>query len=103
MYVNVFLSSRCQPLKSVRKPFFNVLNKAGISNFRFHDLRHTFASHYIMNGGDMLSLKEILGHSNMRMVERYAHLASAHKHRQINNLQDKFSICQLFASSKKTA
>ena len=57
-----------------------------IKNFRFHDLRHTFASHFILCGGDLLTLKEILGHSSMRMVERYADLASAHKRKQVNNL-----------------
>lgn len=100
----VFLDSYGKnPLQSVRKPFINALKKAGISDFRFHDLRHTFASHYIMSGGDMLSLKEILGHSTMKMVERYAHLASAHKHRQINNLKGKFSICHPNATAKKIA
>ncbi|MBN1472388.1 MAG: tyrosine-type recombinase/integrase [Syntrophaceae bacterium] len=79
------------------------LTRAWITDFRFHDLRHTFASHYIMSGGDMLSLKEILGHSNMKIVKRYTHLASAHKHRQINNLKGKFSICHPNATARKTA
>lgn len=88
----VFLGTREKPLKSVRKPFVKALERAEINDFRFHDLRHTFASHFVMNGGDLLSLKEILGHSNMKMVERYTHLASAHKRKQINNLNGKFSI-----------
>lgn len=80
-----------KPLKSVRKPFQTALRKAGISNFRWHDLRHTFASHFIMNGGDPLTLKEILGNSSIRMVERYAHLKGGHKKRQISNLNGLFS------------
>ena len=40
-----------------------------------HVLRHTFASHFVMNVGDLLQLKEILGHSTMTMTLRYAHLA----------------------------
>ena len=100
----VFLDSRGKkPMVCVRKGFVNALERAGITDFRFHDLRHTFASHFIMNGGDPLTLKEILGHSTMKMVERYTHLASAHKLRQVNNLNRKFSICQLFASKGKTA
>lgn len=95
----VFLGIRGIPLKSVRKPFTKALKKTGIKDFKFHDLRHTFASHYVMSGGDLMSLKEILGHSNMKMVERYTHLASSHKHRQINNLKNKFTICHLFATS----
>ena len=67
------------PLKSVEQPFTKALNKAGIEDFKFHDLRHTFASHYVMNGTDFLAFKEILGYSNSKIVERYAHLASAHK------------------------
>ena len=46
-----------------------------IENFRFHDLRHTFASWYMMNGGDLYELAKILGHANIKMTERYAKLA----------------------------
>ncbi len=42
---------------------------------RFHDLRHTFASHWVSKGGDIFKLMKILGHSSIRMTERYAHLA----------------------------
>ena len=72
----VFLSSKNKRLKSVRKPFQQALKETGILDFRFHDLRHTFASHFVMNGGDLLPLKEILGHHSIAMVERYAHLAA---------------------------
>jgi integrase len=97
----VFLSLRKGQLKSVRKPFEAALKRAGIGNFRFHDLRHTFASHFVMNGGDLLTLKEILGHSSLRMVERYAHLAEGHKHMQVNNLSGKFTNCHPIATSTK--
>ena len=97
----VFLSNHTKPLKSVRTAFQLALKKAGILDFRFHDLRHTFASHFVMNGGDLLTLKEILGHSSMKMVERYIHLAAAHKRRQINNINGMFSICHPIATSKK--
>lgn len=43
-----------------------------------HVLRHTFASHFIMNGGGILALKEILGHSSLTMTMRYAHLSPSH-------------------------
>ena len=45
-----------------------------------------------MNGGDLLALKELLGHICMRMVERYSHLAAVYKRKQINNLIGKFTI-----------
>ena len=58
--------------------FDDLLERAGIREFRFHDLRHTFASWYMMNGGDLYELAKILGHSNIKMTERYAKLGRAH-------------------------
>lgn len=48
--------------------------KAGIVDFTFHDLRHTFASWYVQRGGDMYRLQQILGHKGPAMTQRYAHL-----------------------------
>ena len=62
----------------VEGSFEDLLNRAKIENFRFHDLRHTFASWYMMNGGDLYELAKILGHSNIKMTERYAKLARQH-------------------------
>jgi integrase len=58
--------------------FDGLLGRAGIRDFRFHDLRHTFASWYMMNGGDLYELAKILGHSNIKMTERYAKLGREH-------------------------
>ena len=62
----------------VDKSFGTILELAGIEDFRFHDLRHTFASWYMMNGGDLYELAKILGHANIKMTERYAKLAKSH-------------------------
>jgi integrase len=62
----------------VEGSFVDLLERAKIENFRFHDLRHTFASWYMMNGGDLYELAKILGHSNIKMTERYAKLARKH-------------------------
>ena len=97
----VFIGTRGKPLLSVKKPFSTALRKAGITDFKFPDLRHTFASHFVMNGGDLLALKDILGHSSLKMVMRYAHLASAHKRKLLNNLSGKFSDCHPIATSNK--
>jgi len=94
----VFIGERGRPLLTVKRPFETALRKSGIRDFRFHDLRHTFASYFIMNGGDLLALKEILGHSTLKMVERYAHLASSHKRRQVNNMKGIFADCHLFVT-----
>jgi len=94
----VFLSSQGKRPRHIRTPFKNAVTKADIKDFRFHDLRHALASHYVMSGGDLISLKEILGHSTLKMVERYSHLASAYKRKMINNLNRKFTHYELFAT-----
>ncbi len=52
-----------------------MLEMAGIQDFRFHDLRHKFASWYMMNGGDLYELRQTTG---SRQTERYAKLAKQH-------------------------
>lgn len=64
-----------------RKTFERVIDKAGIElpdGQCTHVLRHTFASHFMMNGGNILVLKEILGHSDIKMTMIYAHFAPTH-------------------------
>lgn len=51
--------------------------EAGVRKIRFHDLRHTYASHFVMNKGDLFHLKEILGHSDIMTTQRYAHLSKS--------------------------
>lgn len=61
--------------------FRDGVEKAGLTLPRgqlTHVLRHTFASHFIMNGGNILVLQKILGHSSLTMTMRYAHLAPEH-------------------------
>jgi integrase len=61
------------------RDFSRFLKLAGIKeHFRFHDLRHSFASHFMMNGGNIYDLQKILGHSSLEMTQRYAHLAPEH-------------------------
>jgi len=61
--------------------FRRALDKSGIalpSGQSAHALRHTFASHFVMNGGDILSPQKILGHSSIVMRMRYSHLSGDH-------------------------
>ena len=62
----------------VTKRFKEACVDAKVSPIRFHDLRHTFASWYMMCGGDLYELSKLLGHSNIKMTERYAKLAREH-------------------------
>lgn len=75
------------PNPATRKPYrrdadtawINALRKAGLSDVHFHDLRHTTASHLRMQGVDLLTLQELLGHKDGRMTKRYAHADAAHR------------------------
>ncbi|MFC1556724.1 tyrosine-type recombinase/integrase [candidate division KSB1 bacterium] len=60
-----------------------------LPKIRFHDLRHTFASNFIMSGGNILSLNKILGHSDLKMTMRYAHLAPDYLEGEIERLNYK--------------
>ena len=66
----------------------------GYGNFRFHDLRHTFASWYMMNGGDLYALAKILGHANIKMTERYAKLAKQHIARTGNTAREMWRMME---------
>lgn len=68
------------------------LKRAGINNFRWHDLRHTWASYHVMNGTSLLELKELGCWSSLRMVERYAHLNSDHLQRVCGNLDNVYNL-----------
>lgn len=63
----------------IKKPFQRVLKKAGIEDFRWHDLRHTFASHLVMAGVNIKAVQELLGHQSITTTIRYAHLSQENK------------------------
>ena len=64
---------------NVRKAFEGARKRARITDFRFHDLRHTFASHLVTAGVDLKTVQELLGHKSFEMTLRYAHLSPEHK------------------------
>jgi len=71
------------PYRDIRDGFKNALKRAGIRHLRFHDLRHTFASHLVMAGVDLKSVQELLGHRTFDMTLRYSHLSPDHKRKAV--------------------
>src|SRR6266480_1934991 len=82
----VFSSSSGGHIVDVRTGFLNSGKRAGITDLHFHDLRHTFASQFVMAGGDFYILKEILGHKSITMTQRYAHLSPTYKIKAIDRM-----------------
>lgn len=89
----VFLNDEGKKYKDVRTAFRNALKRAKLStDFRFHDLRHTFASQMVMAGIDLATVREILGHSNIKTTMRYAHLSPVHKREALEILGSRIQV-----------
>lgn len=84
----VFCDKDGKPFGNVRRSFENAVRKAGLDGLRFHDLRHTFATRLVMKGGDIASVKELLGHKSYRMTFRYSHPTPEHKKRVVGLLDE---------------
>ena len=78
--------------QDVKRSFNTACKKAGILDFVFHSLRHTFASHLVMNGVDLTTVSRLMGHKSLTMTLRYSHLAPNHLTSAVNVLNSSMSI-----------
>lgn len=83
----VFFDAKTQkPWESVKTAFLGAIRRAKVNKIRFHDLRHTFATRLVAGGVDILTVKELLGHSNIGMTLRYAHPSRENMRRAVDML-----------------
>ena len=73
--------------KTIKRAWQKALRLSGIAHCRFHDLRHTFASNLVMNGVDIVTVAELMGHKDLSMTKRYSHPSPQHKKQAINKLK----------------
>ena len=83
MFVNPATSDRWQDLG---RAFESAVKRAKLEDFTFHDLRHTAASWLVMSGADLLTVASILGHKDIRITQRYSHLAPGHRRQAVERL-----------------
>jgi len=75
-----------EPVMDIHKGFTQAVEGAGIRDLKFHDPRHRFASHLVMNGATIKDVMELLGHKDTKMTNRYAHLSPEHKQKAVSLL-----------------
>ena len=84
----VFPSHDGGRMDNISTSWERLIKDAKIRNFRFHDCRHDFASKLVMAGVDLNTVRELLGHSDIKMTLRYAHLAPEHKAAAVAKLME---------------
>jgi len=78
-------------LENFSRAWKRALKEANIDNFHFHDLRHTFCSNLILAGAGLKDVKEMIGHSDISMTDRYSHLTMDHKAQKQKLLEQHYS------------
>jgi len=81
-----------KPYRDIKGSFNSACRKAKITDYTFHDNRHTFASHLIMAGVDLTTVRDLLGHADIKMTLRYSHLAPSHKKTAVNVLDSTINV-----------
>jgi integrase len=82
----VFSNGNGHPFGDIKKSFLSALKRARIEDFRFHDLRHTFGSHLVMQGIDLKTVQQVMGHKVIKTTMRYSHLTPEYVHDAVERL-----------------
>lgn len=88
----LFRNQHGAPLRisALYKAFEDAVEQAGLEDFHFHDLRHTFASRLVMAGVDLRTVQELMGHKTIAMTLRYSHLSPHHKRKAMEAFEQQF-------------
>ena len=103
----LFLSKEGKPItvNTIKLMFARLAKGSGVRRLHAHICRHTFAINYLLNGGDIFSLREILGHTTLEMVNHYLHFTSAqiteqhHKYSPMDKLHSETKVTGVTAAS----
>ncbi|MBI3301973.1 MAG: site-specific integrase [Deltaproteobacteria bacterium] len=89
----LFRNQHGAPLRvyALQDAFENAVQQARLTDFHFHDSRHTFASRLVMAGVDIRTVQELMGHKTIAMTLRYSYLSPDHKRKAMEALESKFS------------
>ncbi len=82
----LFSHGNGDPAKTFKTAFNAAIRRSGVEKFRFHDLRHTFASNLVMKGFDIVTVQELMGHKSINMTKRYSHPTPEHKKQAVERL-----------------
>jgi len=88
----VFSDRNGRAYGDIKKGFSAALNRTGIKDFRFHDLRHTFGSHLVMQGVDLKTVQQVMGHKDIKMTMRYSHLSPEHVQEAMERLDKLWTL-----------
>ncbi len=80
-----------RPLDRFYRSWRAACELAGLEDFHFHDLRHTFCSNLVLSGADLKTVKEMIGHKDLSMTDRYSHLTLKHKRQRQMGLAEYYA------------
>ncbi len=101
----VFAHKDGRQISSLKKSFVSACKKAGITNFRIHDMRHTCAAWLVSAGVPLSEIRDLLGHATVQMTEKYAHLAPENVRKAVEKLDSlsRFSHGALESTKKEAS